>query len=113
MKNIILILIGFVLLSFYSCSEEHYTYKTYLIDHFDEMKGDSVKPKLITIDVYDEDYYTDVSIQRLDSMTYMVVFWGDRSSWLWYIYKDYDFHIYGDYDPSELDLELIETFKGI
>jgi len=83
MKRIRNIILYFVLsiTIFTSCSNDKY--KDYIIEHSEEIYESDKANKLYKIDTCEYNYYTDVTIKLLDDSTYMVVFWGDRNSYLW------------------------------
>lgn len=84
--------------------------KRFVINHKDELVGEGAFYKIMHSD---RKYYKDVTVRRVGTDGYSIIFWGDRDSWLWRFRLDKYFTADVPYRKSKhkdvsLDKEILD-----
>lgn len=93
-------------------------YKNYVIEHADKIKKSENTKNVYEIDSCDYKYYTNISIRMMGDSSYILVFWGNRDSWLWNWKLDKDISVdipHNIYKGKnvEKDIRLINAIKKL
>jgi len=99
-----------------SCGNDKY--KDYVINHSSDIHTKKDVPNLYKLDTCEFNYYTEVSIKLTGDSSYMIIFWGDRDSWLWewkldkYFTVDIPYNNYKNINTKK-DIKIIEILNNI
>lgn len=92
-------------------------FKTYVIEHKDDIKKSifdlSEYEKSYKLD-YKGMYFQDFTIIHYNDNSYQIVVWGDRNSFWFNIFLDYDIKYDIEIDrPTKTDLSIIQILENI